>query len=625
MKANRHISMASTVPPIEFVSTSVSTRILDLISLASQLEDNAAIYGVPGIGKTFVLKHYFNGSGSDPFRMFTLDRASGLNSTYVINQLCESYGLQAAQSRATSLDRFRRHAEDYFYGDRQIIVFDEAQNLKIETLKDFANLNHDHALNITFVFCGNAELLKTVNSAKAEFYSLTRRIKQRTTVNTIEDADADAIAKAWVRFGQDVAAAGKANPADADAAEEILKRSKARIDGASAIAEEEKNLRLYTGTATKADLASRGLASSTNVNAGAFDRLANSMDRQSQAQLAEAATAGLGAAATAKLRAEFVLTEAANQSGAGAAAKYADQIKAIADRAGEAAQKLALAKLQSETAFSRDQLGRNATDATVADQLRGAFGNNADLNGAAASAIRLNENLKELKSTTLDLSSGAFRDFRTEIQSGTNALDAMGKVGVNALNKILDKMADKAFDNFISGTFGSLVGGGGGGLLSSLLGGGSGAAAQAASATTLANNTGGAFFGPGFAQGGTLAGGWGVVGEEGAELINVHTGGVTVYPHELSKPYLPGFAEGGSLSTWGNVSRLAAPAQVGGPQSGGQQQVNVKVEVSVNDKGELKAIVKNATIETIQDYAGSPAHLAHTADAVKQARTSRML
>jgi DNA transposition AAA+ family ATPase len=189
--------MGSTAPVIDFVSTSVSERILDLINLASQLEDNAAIYGVPGVGKTFALKHYFNGSGDDPFRMFTLDRAAGLNSTYVINQLCDSYGISPAHSRATSFDRFRRYAEDYFYGERQIIIFDEAQNLKIETLKDFANLNHDHALNITFVFCGNAELLKTVSSKKADFYSLTRRIKQRTTINTIEDRDADALAAAF--------------------------------------------------------------------------------------------------------------------------------------------------------------------------------------------------------------------------------------------------------------------------------------------------------------------------------------------------------------------------------------------------------------------------------------------
>lgn len=198
MQPLRHVSIGSTnVLPIEFVKTSVSERILNLVNLACASGDNAAILGVAGCGKSFALRHYFDGNGDDACRMFTVDSSVGHNSTYLIEQLCDSYGVQAGKSRAESLRRFISHAQDYFYGDRQVIVFDEAQNLKIDFFKDLANLSCDHALNITVVFCGNPNLLKTTNSSKADFLQRDRRVKQRTLINMIEDADADALAKAF--------------------------------------------------------------------------------------------------------------------------------------------------------------------------------------------------------------------------------------------------------------------------------------------------------------------------------------------------------------------------------------------------------------------------------------------
>lgn len=325
--------------------------------------------------------------------------------------------------------------------------------------------------------------------------------------------------------------------------------------------------------------------------------------------IAEAQSAGLGAGAAARLRAEFILTEAAQQSGITVAGAYAEKINAIASRAGEAAQKLSLARLQSDTAFNRDQLGRNAIDASVADQLRGTFGNNADLNGYEAGLIRVNETMKELKGTATEVASGAFRDIRTEIQQGTGALEAFGKAGVNALNRIIDRLADKQFDKLVSGSLGSFLGIGGTGTVANggiVLGGPAGPGVFAA------------------AGGGTFGPGWGVVGERGAEIIKVHAGGVTVYPHEVSKPYLPGFSEGGSLDPFGNVSRLPFGPQTAQTQgAGGIQNVNVHVEVSVNDKGQLQAHVRNVTQQTVADFADSSAFTHYVAGAVREGRSTR--
>lgn len=93
----------------------------------------------------------------------------------------------------------------------------------------------------------------------------------------------------------------------------------------------------------------------------------------------------------------------------------------------------------------------------------------------------------------------------------------------------------------------------GGGL--SVLFGGTGVGTTSATAGASSFMMGGQSF-PMFANGGTLSGGWGVVGERGPELINVHNRGVTVIPNHISRPYLPGFADGGMLGMGGNVTRL---------------------------------------------------------------------
>ena len=414
------------------------------------------------------------------------------------------------------------------------------------------------------------------------------------------------------RFKNSLVDIGKGDSAAAKVATDRIEKIKADTDAVlKQVRDGQAAINKIKGIDTKDDDARLG------TQIGEFDRFTKSIDRQSAAMSAEAQTAGLSAGAVAKLRTEFILTEAANQAGAGAAEKYASKIQEVATRAGEAAQKLALARLQSETAFNRDQLGRSAIDASVADQLRGAFGNKADLNGYEADLVRTNETLKELKSTTQDVGSGAFRDFRTEIQNGTNAWDAFGKAGVNALNRIIDKLADKALDKFISGGISSLA---------NAFGIGTG---------TVANG-GIVLGGPGgpgtfaAAGGGTFGPGWGVVGEEGAEIIKVHAGGVTVYPHQVSRPYLPGFAEGGSLSPFGLISALSSSGQ-NTPQAAAQsaQQLNhhitAEVVVKVDKNGELQAYVKNTTVQTVLDYGTSPTFSAHVADAVREGQSRRLI
>lgn len=64
-----------------------------------------------------------------------------------------------------------------------------------------------------------------------------------------------------------------------------------------------------------------------------------------------------------------------------------------------------------------------------------------------------------------EVAGGFFRDFLDGAQNGTNAIKAFGDAAVNALNRIIEKMLDKAIDKFLN--LGS--GGSGGGFFDKLL------------------------------------------------------------------------------------------------------------------------------------------------------------
>ncbi|ABE62425.1 hypothetical protein Nham_1606 [Nitrobacter hamburgensis X14] len=418
-------------------------------------------------------------------------------------------------------------------------------------------------------------------------------------------------------FMDEVARIGNASPATRQAAGELIKLTSDAVKTADALGATQTGLDVIRGTASDAKKKMYGFSTATQDAGANFERFLKSVNRQSASMEAGATALGGSTGAMAQFRAQVVLTEAAHQAGAGVAERYASQIEKIATRAGEATQKLALARLQSDNAFDLSQLGRTAGEQNIAGILRGAYGDNIDavMNSGITGTLRFNAAMTELKSTTLELSQGTFRDFRTEIANGASAWDAFGKAGVNAVQRVADKISDKALDSLVSNMFGSFLGGGGsggvGGLVGRLFGGGG-----AAGTMTVGSQVFPAFAAAG---GGTFGPGWGVVGEKGAEIIRVFNGGVTVYPHEVSKPYLPGFAEGGTLSALGNVTRLPFAAQ----DARDSTQVHVSVGVSVDANGNLQAYVKNVSQQTtaagIRQFAGSRQFDAQTQTSIRKA------
>jgi hypothetical protein len=413
-------------------------------------------------------------------------------------------------------------------------------------------------------------------------------------------------------------AAQGANPKLAAQAAELLKNSQEAGDLALSVKKAEAVIAVLSGTASENQKKLIGVATAANDSAGAYERMSRGMERQAAAMEADAQTVGKSAGETAKLRTQFILLEAAQQSGAGTAEKYAAEIERIANRSGEATQRLAALKLQSDAAFQVSQLGRTADDAAVADQLRGAFGNNADQESSIANAIRLNGQMKELKVTSQDLASGGLRDIRTELAAGASAWQALEKAALNALNKIIDKLADKALDAGISKLFGSFLGGGLGGINAdgSIIG--AIGPTSVGGAPLVGFDLGGPT-GPGgkYEPAGIVHKGEFVFDQDATSRIGVGN---------LMK-LMKGYADGGPVGgpgLWGSGSQGQQ-----GSASSTAPGLQVSIGVSIDDDGKLTAYVKNVSAQTTSDglsgYIQSPAFVQHVADAHLTAKTYRLV
>ncbi|MFK4507084.1 phage tail tape measure protein [Bradyrhizobium daqingense] len=199
-----------------------------------------------------------------------------------------------------------------------------------------------------------------------------------------------------------------------------------------------------------------------------------------------------------------------------------------------------------------------------------------------------------------------FVGFGQQVRQGANAWDAFKSSGLDALGKISDRLMSIAADSLFAKAFGGSTGG-----IAPFFG--LGGTPTMSTPGDLGAGTGGLSF-PMFADGGTLRGGWGVVGERGPELINVHKGGATIVPNHISKPFIPGFADGGTMSPNGMVSRLAATAGAGNVSA----PISITIDATGADKDGL-ARVESQLAQLKSELPG------RVVSAVTDARKKRML
>lgn len=365
------------------------------------------------------------------------------------------------------------------------------------------------------------------------------------------------------KFRNAIADIGNSNPALAGAANALLTASQEAGETADKIKAAERAYRLLQGTATPADR--EGLGLSNRVRAPArdpFDAAVVSANKHIAAMKADAAAVDATVGEHARLRTEAQLLETAQQRGSVATSAQIAQLRQLGQAAADAAMSLERARVDSAIKFGRDTSLLSSDDVQIASQLRGLYPDVATALGSVeAQALRANGVLHDLGGTLSTTLVTGFADMLDGTKSLSGGFGDMSKAFARAVEEMVIKTAVVA----------PLLQG-----LQSMVSGGINLGSMGFN--PLAGLTGSL---PGAANGGTFGPGWGVVGERGPELINVHSQGVTVIPNNISKPYLPGFADGGMMSRNGGVTRLPF-GQDNAPH----------FSVSVNNYGSDKATVQ---------------------------------
>ncbi|TAI63461.1 hypothetical protein [Bradyrhizobium sp. Leo170] len=187
---------------------------------------------------------------------------------------------------------------------------------------------------------------------------------------------------------------------------------------------------------------SKALKKEAAETADAFDRASESLGKHIARMEADAKAVGLGASAQEQLRAEAVLTQAAQQAGLPTTDALVAKIQALARAAGEASDKLAKARVDSSISFGRQTALLDPQDVAIARQLEPIFGNNvpAALASSQAAALRFNDALASVGQTA----SGTLTTGLTDILDGTKSVSAgfadMSRAIVRALEEAVIKM-----------------------------------------------------------------------------------------------------------------------------------------------------------------------------------------
>lgn len=195
-------------------------------------------------------------------------------------------------------------------------------------------------------------------------------------------------------------------------------------------------------TAVRGDT-SRNPAPAKSGEANAFDTTAASIERHTARVQADTKAVGLGAAALDEMRARASLLTAAQQAGIEPTAAMTARIDKLAKAAGEAAEQLAKAKVNSEIDFGRKTAMLSSEDVAIAGQLRSIYGNDVPtaLASSEAAALRLNEALRGLSGSIETSLTSGLADIATGAKSVSSGFADMGRVVIRALEEMIIKIA----------------------------------------------------------------------------------------------------------------------------------------------------------------------------------------
>lgn len=242
----------------------------------------------------------------------------------------------------------------------------------------------------------------------------------------------------------------------------------------------------------------------------AYGRAEESLLKYIETTKAATNTVGLGAGAQEKARAIAQLTAAGLKDGLSpAAAKAKAEMSGLGDAAGVAADGLAKAKVAAEIQFNKNALFLSPEDLSIANQLKGIYGNDIPraLGSSEAAGIRFNDTIKSLKDGGISFTT----TFADGLLHGKSIMDSLA----SAADGLSKKLLDFGLTSLINSGLGALTGGGSSATSGAALATGG---TSAAAAITAACTAGGAALAAGGAAAGTAIGTGGTVAGVGIDV-----------------------------------------------------------------------------------------------------------
>jgi DNA transposition AAA+ family ATPase len=179
--------MTSDIP---FIETSVYRIIESVADRALRLHWTAVITGAPGVGKTRALQELaerrpaVDGGGRAAVTIIEVNSSLGQTARGLITVVANALGYSWYHSSYETLRDIRPR-------DNEILIFDEAQNIKANLLRDLLTLNENRGL--AMMFCGNDRMLKYTHSADSALEQIGSRFHLTENILGVSADDADRI------------------------------------------------------------------------------------------------------------------------------------------------------------------------------------------------------------------------------------------------------------------------------------------------------------------------------------------------------------------------------------------------------------------------------------------------
>lgn len=164
-----------TYSELEYVQTSISEQIYDVIAMCQVKGGLAVACGDAGIGKTKAAQKFVADNPSNSF-LITINPCL-TNVKSLLKTIADRIG--AGQEKSVN-DLWFSIANKL--SDGTVLIFDESQHLTVKTievLRSFSDYFNDKGQTLGICFMGNVETITRMGGKRAEFAQISNRTKQR--------------------------------------------------------------------------------------------------------------------------------------------------------------------------------------------------------------------------------------------------------------------------------------------------------------------------------------------------------------------------------------------------------------------------------------------------------------